>query len=56
MSSESVAAHPLEYYEYMQQPSADQNGYLEHFFKYLNMLGRVWEPAADYYGCLAILK
>jgi hypothetical protein len=37
------------------QPSADCNGRLAHFF-YLNLLGLVWEPTADYICCLAYLK
>jgi hypothetical protein len=29
---------------------------LAHFFFHFNLLGRVWKPAADYYGCLARFK
>jgi hypothetical protein len=30
--------------------------HLAHFFLDLNLLGRVWEPAADYSGCVAHFK
>jgi hypothetical protein len=40
----------------VQHPSADSNGSLAHFFKNLNLLGRVRQHAAANNGCLPRFK
>jgi hypothetical protein len=52
MFSEGYAAHPV----CCDRPLADSNGNLAQFFKYLNLLGSLWQPAADYNSCLALFK
>jgi hypothetical protein len=52
MFSEGNAAHLVR----CDRPLANSNGNLAHFFKNLNLLGRVWQPDADYNSCLALFK